>query len=90
MAINTGVAHGVMVVRSTEQCAKLLYDVLLHDVKTEIEESNTTVKLRLNKRKYGSDSTIRVATKDTLLNRAFWNYYYPREQEDVPTLRGDP
>lgn len=90
VAIDTGVAHGVMVVRSTQQCAKLLYDILLHDIRTEIEESDTTVKLKLNKRRYGSDSTIRVATKDTLLNRAFWNYYYPREREDVPTSRGDP
>lgn len=90
VAINTGVAHGVMVVRSTDMCVKLLYDILLHDVKTDIEDSSTAVRLKLNKSEYSSDSTIRVATKDTLLNRAFWNYYYPREHEELPALRDDP
>lgn len=73
-----------MVVCNLDKCARLFYDVLLHNVKTELEEDSSTVRLRLDKNTYNSDSTIRVATKDTLLNRSFWNYYFPREREDIP------
>lgn len=89
-ALNTGVAQGVMVVRDLDKCGHLLYDVLLHNVETELEEDQFSVRLRLAKNKYDSDSTIRVATKDTLLNRSFWNYYFPREREDIPEQDGDP
>ncbi|MBC8275973.1 MAG: hypothetical protein H8E40_13530 [Chloroflexi bacterium] len=90
IALNTGVANGVMVVRDLDKCGRLLYDVLLHQVTTELEEDDFSVRLRLAKSVYGSDSTIRVATKDTLLNRSFWNYYFPREHEDIPEEDGDP
>lgn len=90
IALNTGVAQGVMVVRDLDKCSSLLYDILLHNMKTEIEEDDSSVRLRLAKAVYDSDSTIRVATKDTLLNRSFWNYYFPRKHEDIPEQDGDP
>lgn len=88
IALNTGVAQGIMVVRDLQKCAHLLYDVLLHNLKTKIDEESTVVRLRLDESTYGSDSTIHVATRDTLLSRSFWNYYFPRECEDIPAHDG--
>lgn len=84
--VNTGVAHGVMVVRTPEDCAHLLYDILLGQLSTVIRQdpSRSHMVLRLNRKKYNSDSVIRIVTRDLLLSRAFWNYYFPRQPAEVP------
>lgn len=70
--LSTGVANGVLVVRSTEDCARLLQSILLNKMDFAIEEEDnkfTVLRERI------SDCIYRVATKDYFLVNAFWNFY---------------
>jgi hypothetical protein len=69
--LSTGVANGVLVVRSTQDCAWLLQSILLNKMKFNIEEDEkfTVLRERISKCIY------RVATRDNFLVNAFWNFY---------------
>ena len=69
--LSTGVANGVLVVRSTQDCAWLLKSILLNEMKFDIEEDEkfTVLRERISKCIY------RVATRDNFLVNAFWNFY---------------
>jgi hypothetical protein len=70
--LSTGVANGVLVVRSPEDCARLLQSILLNKMDFAIEEEDdkfTVLRERI------SDCIYRVATKDYFLVNAFWNFY---------------
>lgn len=69
--LKTGVAHGVIVVRDIEQCADILYKVLLNQLDTYIEREGEN--LVLKERKTGS--VLRVVSQNKVLSRTFWNYY---------------
>jgi hypothetical protein len=70
--LSTGVANGVLVVRSTEDCTRLLQSILLNKMEfyiEEIENKFTVLRERISKCIY------RVATKDNFLVNSFWNFY---------------
>ena len=69
--LETGVANGVIVVRTVEGCAKILRSILLRDLDFDIEENEgaTILRERLTK------SAYRVVTKDKQLTNSFWNFY---------------
>ena len=75
--LESGVANGVLVVRSTKQCAKLLYSILTNSLNFTIEHCAS------KQRKYGftkliekiSGSTFRVVTDFEKLTNSFWNFY---------------
>ena len=69
--LSTGVANGVLVVRSISKCAQLLRSILLNEMEFEIveEEKFTILRERI------SGCIYRVATKDEFLVNAFWNFY---------------
>jgi hypothetical protein len=69
--LSTGVANGVLVVRSTQDCAWLLKSILLNQMKFEIEEENKFIILR----ERISKCIYRVASGDASLINAFWNFY---------------
>ena len=70
--LSTGVANGVLVVRSTQDCAWLLKSILLNQMKFEIEETeNNFIILR----ERISKCIYRVASGDASLINAFWNFY---------------
>lgn len=70
--LSTGVANGVLVVRSTQDCARLLKSILLNQMKFEIEETeNNFIILR----ERISQCIYRVASGDDFLIKAFWNFY---------------
>jgi len=69
--LDTGVANGVLVVRSISDCAALLRRILLYDMVLILEEKDDMWYLR----EQISGCIYRVVTKDRKLNNCFWNFY---------------
>ncbi|MCH9012338.1 MAG: hypothetical protein IIA68_04640 [Proteobacteria bacterium] len=69
--LETGVANGVIVVRSVGGCAKILRSILLRDLDFDIEENRSATILRERL----TTSAYRVVTKDKHLTNSFWNFY---------------
>lgn len=70
--LETGVAHGVLVARTPEQCADLLHATITHQLEFEIKElKDKTLLLK----EPITGSVVRVVTGDELLTNCFWNFY---------------
>lgn len=71
--IDTGVANGVLVVRTEEDCVKLLKAILTgEDLEFYIHcDENECIQLK----ETISDSIFRVVTNDEMLTNSFWNFY---------------
>jgi hypothetical protein len=67
----TGVANGVLVVRTIPDCAALLRRILLSDMDFTLEEKEGMWSLR----EKISGCIHRVVTNDRKLNNCFWNFY---------------
>jgi hypothetical protein len=67
----TGVANGVMVVRSLDECASLLRSVLTDTMEFDVVEDGSMWYLR----ERVSGSYFRVVTKNTKISNCFWNFY---------------
>ena len=75
--LETGVANGVMVTRTIEECATLVRQVLLKELRFElVEEKKGDINYIILKEAI-TGSIYRVATGDKLLTNIFWNYYLP-------------
>jgi len=74
--IDTGVANGVLVVRSVKKCVSLLYNLLTEvNLRFRLEvETHSKGEFLLLKEEI-SDSIFRVITNDKMLTNTFWNYY---------------
>jgi hypothetical protein len=67
----TGVANGVLVVRTTADCAALVRRILTSILAfTVIDEGGATVL-----KETISGCVFRIATGDLMLSNAFWNFY---------------
>lgn len=69
--LDTGVANGVLVVRTIPDCAALLRRVLLGEMEFSLEEKAGMWHLR----ERISGCIYRVVTNDRKLNNCFWNFY---------------
>jgi hypothetical protein len=69
--LESGVANGVLVVRSYEACAQLLTKLLTNDCEFNIERDGNCTVLR----EKISSCPFRVVTDDSTLTNAFWNFY---------------
>ena len=67
----TGVANGVLVVRTITDCAALLRRILLSEMEFALEEKDGMWSLR----ERISGCIHRVVTNDRKLNNCFWNFY---------------
>lgn len=67
----TGVANGVLVVRTVADCAKLVRRILTSTLEFETEDHEAYVALR----ETISECIFRVVTKDEMLTNSFWNHY---------------
>lgn len=67
----TGVANGVLVVRTVDQCAELVRRIVTRTLEFDLVEKNgyTLLIERI------SGCVFRVATGDTMLTNSFWNFY---------------
>lgn len=79
--IETGVANGVLVARTPEQCALLVEKILLGTLKLKIqkEKSPNTGKPNvgdyLSLRDEHTESIFRIVTGDRFLTHSFWNFF---------------
>jgi hypothetical protein len=69
--LDTGVANGVLVVRTISDCVSLLRRILLAEMDFSVEEENGMWYLR----EKISGCIYRVVTNDRKLNNCFWNFY---------------
>jgi hypothetical protein len=67
----TGVANGVLVVRSVEDCAKLVRRIVTRNLKFSIDEGEGAINLI----EEVSGCIFRTVTSDVMLTNAFWNFY---------------
>lgn len=73
--IQNGVANGLLIVRSIEDCAKLIKNIVLYDMSFDIEEKNINENRYLYLKETISGSIFRVITGDKMLTNSFWNFY---------------
>jgi|SRR5579863_1475150 len=72
ISAKTGVAHGIVVVRTVDQCAKMLRKVLLHDLELSVRHEGSNFLLEESE----TQSTLRVVTDDVMLSHSFWTYFH--------------
>lgn len=82
--LDTGVANGVLVVRTVDKCAQLLRKILLNTLEFNIEEVNIEGRLTLLLKERLSGCIFRVVTGDKLLTNSFWDFYL--EEAEKPLL----
>lgn len=70
--IESGVLNGMLVVRSVDQCATLMFRLLTNTVEMTIREDSNNYSLIESV----SGSTVRVVSKFPLLTNAFWTQYF--------------
>jgi hypothetical protein len=73
--LDTGVANGVLVVRTIEDCAKLIYRIVTLSLEFRIEKKSIGNLDYYFLREKVSDSIFRVMTGDAMLMNSFWNFY---------------
>jgi hypothetical protein len=76
--LETGVANGVLVARSTEQCAELIRRILTRTMEFRICEKTIKGSRYLLLKEKMTDSVFRVVTGDRFLTNTFWNFYLPK------------
>jgi hypothetical protein len=72
ISVNTGVAHGIIVVKTPEECAEMLRKVILRELDFEIVHEGGNYKLR----ETTTGSVVRVVSDDPFLTHSFWTYYH--------------
>jgi hypothetical protein len=78
--LKSGVANGVLVVNTVEQCAKLVRGIMLRELRFDLETEKKNSGEYLFLREKISKSIFRVVTGEMMLTNAFWNFYLnPRE-----------
>jgi hypothetical protein len=73
--LSTGVANGVLVANTIEQCAKLIRAIILRQLEFDLEAIKMNNQKYLLLRERISSSVFRVVTGDPMLTNAFWNFY---------------
>jgi hypothetical protein len=71
----TGVANGVLVVRTIDECARLLESIILNTMEFDIEEAQTERGVSFRLKEGITGCVFRVVTGDHLLMNSFWNFY---------------
>jgi hypothetical protein len=73
--LETGVANGVLVVRSVQDCAELIFRIITASLEFNIERKLVDgVQYHFLREKI-SNSVFRVMTGDAMLTNSFWNFY---------------
>jgi hypothetical protein len=74
--LDTGVANGVLVVRTVDECAELIYRIITKTLQFTLETDNADGKYEYAfLRETVSGCIYRVMTGDAMLTNAFWNFY---------------
>jgi len=78
--LQSGVANGVLVVRSTEECAELLYQILTNNMEFTIKHTGEEGKGVIVLEERVSRCPFRVVTDDEKLTNSFWNFYLTSDE----------
>jgi hypothetical protein len=73
--LDTGVANGVLVVRTPGNCAELIYRIITKDLQFALATKVVDGREYIMLKEIVSDSIYRVMTGDEMLTNAFWNFY---------------
>jgi hypothetical protein len=73
--LDTGVANGVLVVRSAQSCAELIYRIITKDLQFSLDTKTVNGHEYIMLLEAVSNSVYRVMTGDAMLTNAFWNFY---------------
>jgi len=73
--LDTGVANGVLVVRTVDACSELIHRVITKNLELEIETKIINGNEYLILKETVSGCVYRVMTGDAMLTNAFWNFY---------------
>jgi hypothetical protein len=79
--LDSGVANGVLVVRTVEQCAQLVRRIITRSLEFVVETRMEGDREYLLLRERISNSVYRVMTGDKMLTNTFWNYYIDEPTE---------
>jgi hypothetical protein len=79
--LQTGVANGVLVVRSSEECASLVRRIVTKTWRFTLSEEGKGDTQYIVMREDISNSIFRVMTGDELLSNSFWNFYLKMPSE---------
>jgi hypothetical protein len=69
--LETGVANGVLVARTIEECSELIYRILTASLQFRLDSEKGSLVLR----ETVTGSVFRVVTGDKFLTNSFWNFY---------------
>ena len=73
--LQTGVANGVLVANTVDECARLVRGMLLRELQFYLETEKRNGNEYIFLREKISNSIFRVVTGDMMLTNAFWNFY---------------
>lgn len=73
--LETGVANGVLVARTPDECSTLIHRVLTNSLSFRLDTGNGCLLLR----EALTGSIFRVVTEDEFLTNSFWNFYLTGE-----------
>jgi hypothetical protein len=73
--LETGVANGVLVARTADECAELIYRIVTNSLEFEIQETKISDRSYVFLREKITRSIFRVVSGDPWLTNAFWNFY---------------
>lgn len=73
--LETGVANGVLVARTTAQCADLIYRVATNSLEFDVVEKEIGNCNYIHLQERTTGSVFRVVSGDPLLTNSFWNFY---------------
>lgn len=73
--LDAGVANGVLVARTLQDCSELVRRVMMRDLEFELDRAEVDGEAYLFLRESLTNSVFRVATGDQFLTNAFWNHY---------------
>jgi hypothetical protein len=97
--LQTGVANGVLVANTVDECARLIRALLLRKLEFVLTDGPKGESKYLYLREKITSSVFRVVTGDSFLTNAFWNFYLnpveetyssTADQEDFSRGKGDP
>ena len=73
--LSSGVANGVLVTRTPEECARLIRSIVLNDMAFKVDRVNNDGFEYLYLKEKISKCIFRLQSGDKLLTNAFWNFY---------------
>lgn len=76
--LNTGVAHGVIVVRTNEEAVKIIKDSLLNSLELNLVEEENALLLK----EKTTGSVVRYISKDPFLTKTFWAHYLDLDRHE--------